>query len=814
MKFPTRVAAGVFALLAAPSIVEAQQEKIVSGRIVDGAGQPLATATATLRNPAGGAIAGLALTDADGRFAIAGAPAGSFVLVVSRTGFEPTERPVLVGALNNVYDLGDLVLSRQAAAMGVTIADDVIVMARRRASGLSADLDKNSFQLDDNFAQAGGSILDAMKALPGVAVTQEGTVSLRGSDRVTILVDGRPSALTGFGNQSGLGSIPAANIESIEVINNPSSRFDSTGMAGIINIVYRKTNQSGLSGDVTLSTGVGALQKRRADLPTDLGSFSNNWKLLPSATLNYQTDTTRYLLQGEVLGQRNLPNNEFTTRFYDDGRIIDSQVPENREQIHYILKGGMDRTLGTGDTFGLTALYDFEHHKDVAQVPFIDRRTMQRLRYWFWEEQEDTGNVNASATYKKQFAQPGHTLSVNLQYNRAWEDEAYYLNEDSPVRVGTDSTHIVAIEHTAPLLIDYVRPLANGRIEAGVKLQTRWMPVTYDVVRGVQSVIYPGLGDTSEWGENTYAVYGNYVFDRPKYSIEAGLRGEQTDVHYDLDPANIYYPTSDRYGYFKLYPNVRLTYKFDADNTVSAFLNKRVDRPSEAELRIFPKYDDPELLKVGNPYLRPQFTTSYELTYRRAWEGGSASTAFYYRDIEDPFTRVFAIDATNPNYDIVNRIYQNVGKATNTGIELIGQQKIASRLTLSGSANFYQIEFDAFDATLLFPTRRPFHVAPSQDTTWDAKLSALLKLPADTEVQASFVYYADKTIAQGVQAARSSFDLGLKKPLSDRLDLTVSATDIFNQFGIEQTIQGAGFRATYENHYQTQGVTAGLKYRF
>jgi outer membrane receptor protein involved in Fe transport len=653
-----------------------------------------------------------------------------------------------------------------------------------------------------------------MKALPGVSITQEGSVSLRGSDRVTILIDGKPSALTGYGNQSGLGSIPAASIESIEVINNPSSRYDSAGMAGIINIIYRKTNQTGLSGDAGLSVGVGALQKRRPDLPTQLGSFSNNWKAIPSVTLNYQTDVARYLLQGEVLGQNNLPNNEFTTRFYDDGRIIESQVPENREQIHYILKGGMDRSIGARDTLAITALYDFEHHKDVAQVPFIERRTGQRLRYWFWEEQEDTGNANLSATFKHNFAQPGHVLSANLQYNRAWEDEAYYLNEDSPIRVGTDATHIIATEHTVPLLIDYVRPLSSGRIEAGVKLQARWMPVTYDVVRGFRSVIYPGLGDTSDWGENTYAAYVNAVYDRPGYSVEAGLRGEQTEVHYDLDPANIYYPTSDAYGYFKLYPNVRLTWKADDNNTIAAFFNKRVDRPSEAELRIFPKYDDPELLKVGNPYLRPQFTTTYETTYRRAWTGGSASAALYYRDIEDPFTRVFAIDGTNPTYSIVNRIYQNVGRATNAGVELIGQQKIGNWLTLSGSANFYQIEFDAYDTLLLFPTRRPFHVEASKDTTWDGKLSAQVKLPGQAELQGSYVYQAEKTIAQGRQAARSSFDLGFKTPLSDRLDLTLAATDIFNQFGIKQDIDGAGFRAVYENYYQTQAVTAGLKYRF
>ena len=174
-------------------------------------------------------------------------------------------------------------------------------------------------------------------AVTGILSDAEGRVLLRGSDRVSILVDSRFSSLTGFGNQSGLDSVPAGNVESIEIINNPSAAYDASGMAGIINIVFRQDREEGLNIDAGLTLGVGTLSKRRQDLPTELGSFSNNQKIIPNFNLSHNTPSRRFFFQSEFLVQDDLPNNEFTTRFYDAGREIMSQVPENRDQEQYIV---------------------------------------------------------------------------------------------------------------------------------------------------------------------------------------------------------------------------------------------------------------------------------------------------------------------------------------------------------------------------------------------------------------------------------------------------------------------------------------------
>ena len=290
-------------------------------------------------------------------------------------------------------------------------------------------------------------------------------------------------------------------------------------------------------------------------------------------------------------------------------------------------------------------------------------------------------------------------------------------------------TRLDARENTLPLSIDYTRPLRTGRLELGTRIQRRWIPIDYTVDRGMQSVIYEGLGETSDWNENIYALYANLVREKGNYSLEAGVRVEQTDVSYTIPDDNIYYDGSDAYDYFEIFPNVKLTYRLDHANRVIAAYNRRVDRPGEPELRIFPKYDDPELLKVGNPYLRPQFTNALEVGYGRSWTGGSASAALYYRDIEDAFFRIFAIDDSNPNYDILNRIFENAGNSTQTGVEVVLEQAIGDPWRLSGSVNWYQNDIDAFEATLLFPTRRAFALAASSDDTWDVTLNNQIQLP-------------------------------------------------------------------------------------
>jgi len=285
----------------------AQSTAVISGKIIDGStAESLPFATIALYQAAPQEMVSGALSDETGLFTLEGIPAGKYQLICSFVGYETDSIAVLVGEKNTIYDIGKVMLSPAAAQL-----EEVVIAAEKATVG--SNLDKKSFDLSDQIAQTGGSVLDAMKALPSVTVDQDGNVLLRGSDQVAILVDGKQSGMTGFGNQQGLGNIPAANIERIEIINNPSAKYDATGMAGIINIVYKKEKETGFNGSAGLTLGLGELTTRKAYLPTDLGRYKLNPKLNPNFSLNYRTEQTNTYLQGEVLQQRKLPNNEFTT---------------------------------------------------------------------------------------------------------------------------------------------------------------------------------------------------------------------------------------------------------------------------------------------------------------------------------------------------------------------------------------------------------------------------------------------------------------------------------------------------------------------
>ena len=796
-------------LLSIACTAHAQFEASVSGRIVSAAtGEAIPFASITATNAGDDTVLTGVLADESGLFVLAGLPEGEFVIAAAAAGHEEAGSELVVGGLNTVYNLGDIALSTST-----TFEESLVVVGQQQTA--AATIDQRVYSMDDFIAGSSGSLLDAMRGLPGISVDQDGRVRLRGSDQVSVLVDGKYSSLTGVGSQAGLDSVPASNIDRIEIINNPSAAFDAQGMAGVINIIYREDYEEGMNIDAGLTIASGTLSKQKSDLPTDLGSFSQNQKIIPSLNVTFNGQDRRYFVLTELLIQDDLPNNEFTTRYYDDGSIVLSQVPENRDQEQYIINAGMERFLDDSRTLRLSTVIDFETHIDVAQVPFIDQDTMTRNRYWFWREKEDTGYVNLNAEYTREFEEIGRELSMSLQYIRGWEDEAYFLNEESLVRIGTDMTHLDAEENTLPFEIDYIKPLRNGRIETGGRLQKRWIPITYTVDRGTGSVIYDGLGDWSEWSEDIYAGYVNLVREGARYGLEAGFRIEQTDVAYDLPPENVYYSRSDAYDYFEVYPSVGITYDLGDRSSFAAHFTRRVDRPGEPELRIFPKYDDPELLKVGNPYLRPQFTETFELSYERLWNSGSVIVSAYVRDIKDPFTRVFAIDPTNVDYDIVNKIYQNVGSGEDTGVEFILSQDIGNRWRLTGSLNIYEKTIDADVVTLLFPIQRPFVVEHSEDNTWDLSLNNSIEFFNGMELQISVTHYDERNIAQGREDARSSFDIGFSMPIiDDNTELNASVTDLFNDFGLKQFISGDGFDAIYENYYETQVISVGVQRKF
>ena len=312
-------------LLCLSSFLLAQDEVVVSGRVLDSqTGEVLPYASVAVTSVTDSQLVAGAITGDEGRFSIYGLNQGEYLLTCSYVGYNPSSTSLLIGKLNNIYDLGRISLEPSTGQI------EEVTISKQQAI-ISADMDKKTFRMDDVLAQSGGSVLDALKGLPGVTVDQEGKVILRGSDKVAVLIDNKQSSLTGFGNQKGLDNIPVSNIESIEIINNPSAKYDASGMAGIININYKKEKETGFHGEAGLTAGAGTLTPAKEDLPTRLGSFQYTPKIIPNLNLNYKTGKIRLFILSELLRQKGLPNNEFTTRRYEDGRrgILPTSSPPN-----------------------------------------------------------------------------------------------------------------------------------------------------------------------------------------------------------------------------------------------------------------------------------------------------------------------------------------------------------------------------------------------------------------------------------------------------------------------------------------------------
>ncbi|MFT3903877.1 MAG: TonB-dependent receptor [Niabella sp.] len=743
------------------------------------------------------------VTNEEGRFSLSGINPGNYMLEVSFTGFETKEQPLFAGSLSSFLDIPVIELEEKVTAMeGVTVT--------AKAAGLSSALDKKTYSVADNISQGGGSVLQSMQNLPGVTV-QDGKVQLRGNDKVTVLIDGKQTALTGFGSQTGLDNIPASAIDKIEIINNPSSKYDANGNAGIINIIMKKSKKNGFNGKVGFTTGLGALWIRKENLPTIRPQYTFTPKINPSLSLNYRKDKINIFLQADNLYTHTLNKNEFVTRTYDDGTIIRSQLKRNRNTNFLTTKAGVDWNIDQQNTLTVSGMYGSEKIIDRGDQPFFNADISQRLRLWQFLEDELKTTAMATAAYQHKFKEPGHLLNAGFNYTFHREDEQYFYDNYLPASKGTDAFKLLSDEQVYDFNIDYTRPLRYGRVETGIKLRNRSIPTNMEFKPGANSVLDMNAGGWANYKELIPALYSNYVFENEKWEAELGLRVEYVKIRYDVNPNHSTYK-SDGYNYTQPFPNLRLALKLNDNNKISLFYNRRVDRPNEVDIRIFPKYDDAEIIKVGNPALRPQFTNSVELGYKHNWNNGYLYSALYHRFANGTITRISSIV---PGSTLVYAIFQNAGKSYNTGIEAILDQKVSPVYTFNINGNIYRSQINAFTVRNLYPQPSTFSAKEQTAISGNLKLNNTFRFAKDWNAQLTAVYLAPDIIPQGKILSRFSVDAGLKKSVQKgKGEVFFNATDLLNTMVIKRQIQGMGFRYTSDDYYETQVIRLGYSYKF
>lgn len=743
------------------------------------------------------------ISNEDGLFTLAGISPGNYTLQIKYLGFADYNKPVYIGSLSEFINLGQIILTEESTTLNE-------VMVNGSVDAVNDRMDKKSYTVAHNITQAGGSVLQVMQNLPGIT-TQDGKVQLRGNDKVMILVDGKQTAITGFNGQYGLDNIPASAIEKIEIINNPSAKYEANGNAGIINIIYKKNNSEGLNGKVGLGAGLGALWQRKDNLPTIRPQYKMTPKINPSFALNYKKDKINAFFQGDYLYTETLNKNEFVTRTYDDGTIINQQTKRNRNTHFTNIKTGLDWEYNLRNTLSISALFGSEKILDNGDEPFFNSNYSERLRLWQFLEDELKTTIMASASYQHKFKDPGHLFNLTTNYTFHRENEKYFFDNIMPTYTGHDAFKLLSDENVLDVNADYIKPLKYGRIETGVKLRNRIIPTNMQFYPGINSPLDASAGGKATYKETIPAAYGNYAYESNKLETEVGLRLEYLNLNYTVNPNHPVYK-SNGYAYFKPFPTLRLAYKINENNKLSFFYNRRIDRPNEVDIRVFPKYDDAEIIKVGNPALRPQYTNSLEIGYKATIGNGYFYASAYSKFVNGTITR---IATTTPDSNIIYNIFENAGNSNMTGIEAVFSYKPANWYNFNINSNIYSNTINAFSVSLLYPTTTQFSANKNQITSGSLKWNNTFTFSKTLTGQLLATYLAPDIIPQGKIGSRFATDLGIKKTTQKgRGEIYLNATDIFNILVPKRTIIANGFSYTSTDYYETQVIRFGYNYKF
>jgi outer membrane receptor protein involved in Fe transport len=796
------------------TIVSAQSKNItISGSVKDESNSAIPFVNIIVKSEVSEFISGT-VSDEEGMFELSNIKPGSYVFEYSFVGYQTVKKPVFIGAISEFLNLPVVSLKLDAELL-----NEVKLSGNRNA--VSNKMDKKTFAAKDNLLQNGGSVLQALQNLPGVT-TNDSKIELRGSDKVIILIDGKQTALTGFGAQKSLDNLPASSIERIEIINSPSAKYDANGNAGIINIIYKKNNAKGFNGKLGFVGGLGALWERKESLPNIRPQYVRTPKLNPSVVLNYRKDKVNSFFQADYLYKETLNKNEFVTRVYDNEPTIKQQTNRNRDTGLTTLKSGIDWSPNESDLFTVSGFFSYEVILDYGDEPFFNEDLSERQRLWSFLEDEIKTTAIASAAYEHKFKEAGHKINVGLNYTFHREDEKYFFdNTDVNSFKSENHFELLSDEHVLDFNFDYARSLSKGKIESGIKFRRRNIPTNMEFfVDSGDAFVDQNDGGPATYTEVIPAVYTNYSYENEKYEAELGVRVEYVDLNYAVNPNHSTYE-SDGYSYTEPFPNMRLAYKLNESDKLSFFYNRRVDRPTELDIRIFPKFDDVEIVKVGNPNLKPQFTNVFELGYKNSWNNGYLYSAVYHKIIDETITRIAVTDPGTPNprpnisENTIYNVFHNADRSYNSGVELVLSQKFSLVYSFNLNTNIYKNSIDAFEVNNLYPNPSTVRQESQEIVSGNIKANNLFHFKNSFEMQVSAVYLAADIIPQGKVRERYSLEFGLKKTIQKgKGEIIFNASDLLNTMVYRKDIDAGSFSYSSADYKETQVFRLGYNYKF
>ena len=758
----------------------------VGGQLRDAAtDEPVGFANIAVYTVADGELVSGATSDIDGRFEITGLAYGDYRLEVTFIGYDGEEMMLELNDSERFLQVGSIDLTTG----GATDLDEVVVTAERAIMELG--LDRKSFNVEKSVAASGGSAEDLLRQIPGITVDLEGNVSLRGSEGVRFLINGRPSGLVGSDPATYLKSLPSASIERVEVITNPGAAFDPEGTAGIVNIVLKKKQDDGFNVSVNLNAGTNNKYDGNVDLNWRTGKFNS------FAGVAGRYDERFFRGFREQTGT--LGDSIFSRSFdFDGDRLRESQL----------FKLGTEYALSPLATVGIQGNLQFEtgQSNNLRTTDFFDSEgTLDRTQQRTETEPSEETDWEVQANYTQRFKQEGRRLNFQAQYSQ--NDEEEIENYDEVIfdafrdTLSTDLQRSPALEGRSQFLaqLDYEQTVGDFKFTTGWRstIQRLEEDAAFQLFRGGDFQTVDSLSNLFAYDEDVHALYATFGGTVDKITFNAGLRAEQAYTTSRLLEPNVETFEND---YFKVYPSVFVGYAFDDNTTVQASYSRRIERPRAWALNPFVDRGDPFNLRAGNPFLLPELINSFELNVQQEYGKGTFTGGVYYRGLSDIISRITRIQEGGVSLST----RANLDQGRDYGVEVITTYRPTPKLDLTVSGNAYRTEI----------------IGNSDDENIDqngylfsGNVQGSYRLPWDVNAQFTYFYRSPGVRPQGRIEAIQSLDLGFRKDiLKDRGSLTLRVTDVFNQRRYRFTTETGGIVTRSEFQRESRILYLGFQY--
>ena len=760
------------------------------GKVVDAnTKQGLEFATISVFNLRDSSLVGGGLSGLEGVFELS-VPMGRMYAEVEFIGFEKTivtsisvdREEIRKG--NRTVQLGEIALSSSALDL-----EEITIQAEKSTNQFT--LDKRVFNVGQDLSTQGGSAQELLDNVPSVTVDIDGTVSLRGSSGVRILINGQPSRMVSDAN--GLRSIPADMIESVEVITNPSARYEAEGMAGIINIILKKERRSGFNGSLNSSVsypfgaGIGANLNYRKNKINWFANYNVNYRSSPGYGSLYQ----------EI--------------YLDEDTYISEQTRDmQRGGLSNTIRGGMEYFFSETSVLTGAIQYGISDDNNLTTLTYIDYlnnldnllQTVERTD----NEQENENGLQYNIDYNKQFSSRDHNLRVSFQYEDELEVESSDFDE---IVVGTTVPSLLQRsendegQRNMIFRVDYTQPIGgrkDHKFEVGTFSSIRNIDNDF-IVEELDSTGWnslEGLTNDFDYLENVQAVYLQYGNTIGKFGFQVGLRGEYLNIRTLLVNDNI----ENNRDTLNFFPSLFLNYEFSEGSAIQASYSRRIRRPRFWDLNPFFSYSDNRNFFSGNPLVNPEYTNSYEINYLKIWEKATLTSGVFYRQTSNSITRIRTILDDNT---FLTRP-ENLGVQDDFGVEVNGSLNTVDWLRVNGNINFF----------------RSITTSGRSDINLDAdtyavtgRLMARASMKQQGDLQASVNYRSGRQTPQGNRKSITSIDVGWSRDFLPKknLTLTLSVRDLLNDRVRRYETFGEDFYTQGEFQWRIRTFTLAANYR-